>query len=338
MRQLGFRVALIVREGSELAQRCKQENIPVYFIDFSSKFNLPAWLKLLRLLWQLKPAVVNTHSSEDSWMAGCAARLCGVPLIARTRHVLAPISSSLSYNIFPHVIFACSEAIAKQLVAFGVRPDKIVFQSTGIDEERFQFSVQDRKDIRKQYNIGDDEILVGNVAFLRHYKGHEFIARTAAALPNNRFKFMIVGGGNGRTLLEEAISKAGVQEQFILTGHREDPERFFSAMDLIFFSSYETEGISQSFIQGLFYGLPLLTCRTPSILEPLEFVRTYRLVDYGDIAAAKAGLLELSTQITRDEEQIQQQRQAIAAKYGLKRMMENIIRIYGEHGVQIQQE
>lgn len=340
MRKLGFRTALIVREGSELARRCGEEGFSVYFIDFSSKFNVPAWLQLLRLLWQLKPAVVNTHSSEDSWMAGCAARLfCRVPLIARTRHVLAPISSSLSYNIFPHVIFACSEAIARQLAELGVRPDKIVFQSTGIDEERFQFSGRDRQAIRSQYQISDDEILVGNVAFLRHYKGHEFIAKTAATLLHNRlkFKFMIVGGGNGRTLLEEAIAQAGVQERFILTGHREDPERFFSAMDMIFFSSYETEGISQSFIQGLFYGLPLLTCPTPSLLEPLEFVRTYRLVEYGDVQSAKAGLLELAAHLARDEAQIQQQRQALAAKYGLQRMVENIIRIYRTHGVKITQ-
>jgi glycosyltransferase involved in cell wall biosynthesis len=334
MRALGFRVALIVREGAELALRCGKEGIPVYYIDFSSKFNPVAWLHLVRLFLRLRPAVVNTHSSEDSWMAGCAARVCGIPLIARTRHVLAPISSSLSYNAFPQVIFACSEAIAHQLIEQGVQQQKIVVQSTGIDEERFRFSASDRKAIRQQYQIAEHDILIGNVAFLRHYKGHEFIARTAAALPEH-FKFMIVGGGNGRALLEEAIAKAGVQNRFILTGHREDPERFFSAMDMIFFSSYETEGISQSFIQGLLYGLPLLTCRTPSILEPLEFVRNYRLADYGDVAAAKQGLLELSAYAAagRDEEQIQQQRMDIAAKYGLKRMIENIVRIYGEHGV-----
>jgi glycosyltransferase involved in cell wall biosynthesis len=334
MRKLGFRTALIVREGAELARRCGEEGIPVYCIDFSSKFNLRAWLALLRLLWRLKPAVVNTHSSEDSWMAGCAARFCRVPLIARTRHVLAPISSSLSYNAFPHVIFACSEAIAKQIAEQGVRQDKIVFQSTGIDEERFQFSARDREAVRQHYQIGEQDILVGNVAFLRHYKGHDFIARTAAALPE-RFKFMIVGGGNGRALLEEDIAKAGVQDRFILTGHREDPERYFSAMDMIFFSSYETEGISQSFIQGLLYGLPLLTCRTPSILEPLEFVRKCQLVDYGDVEAARDGLLELSAHLVRDEAQIQRQRQDIAAKYGLKRMVENIVRIYGKHGVKV---
>ncbi|WP_417915465.1 glycosyltransferase [Candidatus Electronema sp. JM] len=333
MRKLGFRTALIVREGAELARRCGAEGFDVHFIDFSSKFNLRAWLALLRLLWRLQPAVVNTHSSEDSWMAGAVARLCGVPLIARTRHVLAPVSSAFSYNAFPHVIFACSEAIAEQLAEQGVRRKKIVFQSTGIDEERFTFSATAREEIRRQYGLAETDILVGNVSFLRHYKGHEFIARTAASLPK-QFKFMIVGGGNGRALLEEDIAKAGVQDRFILTGHREDPERFFSAMDMIFFSSYETEGISQSFIQGLLYGLPLLACRTPSILEPLEFVRQHRLVDYGDVAAARQGLLDLAAQSVRDEALIQRQRQDIAAKYGLKRMMENIAQVYRAHGVQ----
>ncbi|MGX9726886.1 MAG: glycosyltransferase [Candidatus Electronema sp. VV] len=332
MRKLGFRTALIVREGAELASRCGAEGFAVHHIDFSSKFNLRAWLELLRLLRQLRPAVVNTHSSEDSWMAGAAARLCGVPLVARTRHVLEPVSSSFSYRAFPHVIFACSEAIAKQLAGQGVPRRKIVTQSTGIDEERFRFSARDREEVRRSCGIADTDVLVGNVAFLRHYKGHEFIARTAAALPE-QFKFMIVGGGNGRALLEEAITKAGARERFILTGHREDPERYFSAMDLIFFSSYETEGISQSFIQGLLYGLPLLACRTPSILEPLEFVRRHRLVDYGDVAAARQGLLELAGNLERDEEVVRLQRRDIAAKYGLKRMVENIVQVYAAHGV-----
>ena len=332
MRNLGFRVGLVVREGAELATRCQREQIPVYHIDFSSKFNLSAWIQLLHLLHRLQPTVVNTHSSEDSWMAGAAARLCRVPLIARTRHVLASISSSLSYRTFPHVIFACSKAIARQLVEQGVPDEKIVVQSTGIDASRFRFSAQNRLEIRRHYGLSERDIVVGNVAFLRHYKGHEFIVRSAVDLPEP-FKFMIVGGGNGLGLLEKEINQAGVQKRFILTGHREDPERFFSAMDMIFFSSYETEGISQSFIQGLLYGLPLLTCRTPSLLEPLEHVQHYRLVDYGDLAAARQGLLDLSAWIERDEEAIERQRQALTAQYGLHSMIDNILRVYQHHGI-----
>ncbi len=334
MKKLGFRVAMIVREDSELSRRGAQEGIPVHYIDFSSKFNLPAWWNLFRLIRRLKPAVVNTHSSEDSWMAGCVARVSRVPLVIKTRHVLASISSSFSYNVFPHVIFACSEAIGRQLVGQGVSPGKVIIQSTGIDEQRFKFSTADREAVRRQYGITDQDILVGNVAFLRHYKGHEFIARTAATLPE-QYKFMIVGGGNARSILEEDIARAGVTDRFILTGHQEDPERFFSALDIIFFSSYETEGISQSFIQGLLYGIPLLTCRTPSILEPLEFVQRYRDIEYGDVDAARAGIIDLAGQMSRDDRQVDLQRQAVAEKYGLQKMIKTIVRVYEEHGVRV---
>ena len=325
---------MIVRQGSELAKRGEKEGIPVHIIDFSSKFNLFAWRDLFRLIRRLKPAVINTHSSEDSWMAGCVGKVCRVPLVIKTRHVLASISSSFSYNAFFQVIFSCSEAIGKQLVDQGVAGKRIIVQSSGIDEQRFKFSQDERQEIRNRYNVGDQDILVGNIAFLRHYKGHEFIVRTAATMPDN-YKFMIVGGGNARSILEDDIAKAGVEDRFILTGHKEDPERFFSAIDIIFFSSYETEGISQSFIQGLLYGIPLLTCRTPSILEPLEYVENYRAIDYDNVDAARQGLLDLSQNLVRDEETIARQRQAIAAKYGLQKMVGTIIRVYGGYGIRV---
>ncbi|NOQ45817.1 MAG: glycosyltransferase [Desulfobulbaceae bacterium] len=267
-------------------------------------------------------------------MAGCAAKLCRVPLIARTRHVLAPISSPFSYNAFPRVIFACSEAIRDQLVEQKVSPEKIVVQSTGIDEQRFRFSEKDRQEVRRRYQISDQDILVGNVAFLRHYKGHNFIVRTAAGMPEN-YKFMIVGGGGDRPLIESWIRDAGVENRFILTGHQEDPEKYFSAFDIIFFSSYEAEGISQSYIQGLLYGIPLLVCLTPSILEPLNLVQTCELIDYDDLEASCRGLATLAKKLERDEQATQRQRDAISRKYGLRTMMKTIVRVYGEHGIHL---
>ncbi len=332
MRRLGCRTGLLVPRNSELARRGADEGFAVYPVEFSSKFHLPSWRELFRVIRRIRPDVLNTHSSEDSWMAGCVARLCGVPLVARTRHVLAPISSSLSYNLFPQVIFACSRAIRDQLVEQGVAAEKIVVQPTGIDGERFRFSETDRRSIRHRYGIGDDDILVGNVAFLRHYKGHSFIVRTAAAMPE-RFKFMIVGGGRDKPLLEAEIRQAGVADRFVLTDHQEEPERFFSAFDIIFFSSYEAEGVSQSFIQGLLYGIPLLVCRTPSLLEPLEYVNNYELIDYDDLDASRRGLEHLATRQRPDGNGMETQRNAVLARYGLEKMIRTIVGVYGEHGV-----
>ncbi len=334
MKKLGFRTGLIVPEDSELARRAKGMDIPVYPVPFTSKFCLTSWKSLFRILRSIRPDVLNTHSSEDSWMAGCAARICGVPLIARTRHVLAPISSAVSYNLFPHVIFACSESIRDQLVRQGVKKDLVVVQNTGIDEERFRYDSSNREAIRKQYGVADDEILVGNVAFLRHYKGHPFIIETAATMPD-KYKFMLVGEGGERPHLEQMIREKQLEDRFILAGHTEEPEKYFSAFDMIFFSSNESEGISQSFVQGLLYGLPVLAVRTPSILEPLNLVQHHATVDYGDVRSAHDALLSLTSCLLRHEQAIVEQRHAVSTKYGLKSMMENILSVYSRYGISL---
>lgn len=336
MRRLGFRCALMVPQQSELARRAGDEGITVWPVEFTSKFHLSSWKRIFAGLRELRPDVVNTHSSEDTWMVGAAARLLRVPLIIRTRHVLAPISSNFSYRVFPHIILACSQAIRDGLIEQGVPAEKIVVQSTGIDEERFFFAEEKRAAVREAYGVEDSDILVGNVGFLRDYKGHSFIIRCAAGMPA-RYKFMLVGGGNDQALLEEEAERLGVRHRVIFTGHQERPEDYFSAFDILFFSSWSVEGIAQSFIQGLLYGMPLLVCRTPSIMEPLPHVQTYTLIDYDDIDGAREGLIGLSRHLERDEEKVSRQREAISARYGLQAMMRNLQQIYAQNGIRVGQ-
>ena len=332
LRRHGFRVGLIVPHESELAPRAEAEGIPVYGVSKFAKLNLRSWWELFTLIRSIKPTVVNTHSSEDSWMAGAVARLCRVPLIIRTRHVLAPISSALSYNLFPHVIFTCSAAIADQLASQGVPRDKSVVLSTGNDVTRFRFSPQDREAIRRTYNIRDDEVLVGNVAFLRHYKGHPFIIRTAAAMPAH-FRFMLVGEGGDRPKLEALARELGVTDRVIFAGHQEQPEHFFSAFDVFFFSSYEAEGVSQALVQSLLNGLPVLACRIPSTAETLGCIEDHRLVDYNDVPGACQGLQELAALPRHNPERMEQQHRIIADRYGVQPMMQTLLATYHRFGV-----
>ena len=332
MRNLGFRVALIVPADSELARRGRAEDFVIHPVSFSSKFDLDSWWRLFQILKKIKPTVVNTHSSEDSWIAGCVARLCKVPLVIRTRHVLAPISSAVSYNLFPQVIFTCSAAIADQLASQGVRPDKSVVLPTGVEEDRFRFSQKNRLKVRSTYGIEEQEVLIGNVGFLRNYKGHQFIIQTAAAMPAN-YRFMIVGGGDELPALEALTRKLGVEDRVIFAGHQEHPEEFFSAFDICFFSSYEGEGVSQSLIQSLLNGLPVLACKLSSTMEPLNWIEDYRLVAYGDVPAAREGLMELSNLKLRDPQRMALQLQVIAKQYGLKSMVNTLVETYAQFGI-----
>ncbi|MGE4560902.1 MAG: glycosyltransferase, partial [Desulfobulbus sp.] len=308
------------------------EKIPVHEIATFAKLRPSSWIELFRLLRSLKPTVLNTHSSEDSWMGGAVARCLGVPLIIRTRHVLAPISSKVSYNLFPHVIFTCSEAIAEQLASQGVTREKLVVASTGNDEERFRFSSDHRQAVRQRYGIGDKQVVVGNVGFLRHYKGHTFILKTIAALPDT-YRCLLVGGGDELSRLKALAEQLGITDRVVFAGHQEQPAPFFSAFDLLFFSSNEAEGISQALIQGMLNGLPVLGCDIPSTREAVRRIEAYRLVDYDDVAAAAQQLQELAQLPLRDPERMERQHRVIAQRYGLENMMRILLETYRSHGV-----
>lgn len=332
MRRMGFRVALIVPRGAEMARRAAAEAIAVYEVACFAKLTPSSWLELGALIRQLRPTVLNTHSSEDSWMGGVIGRLSGVPLIIRTRHVLASISSKLSYNLFPHVILTCSGAIAEQMASQGVLREKLVAVSTGNDEVRFRFSEEHRQQLRADYGIGEHEIVVGNVGFLRHYKGHPFILDTLARLPKG-YRCMLVGGGDELGRLQEQAKCLGITERVIFAGHQEQPERFFNAFDLFFFSSNEAEGISQALIQAMLNGLPVLGCRIPSTMEALRQIDDHRLVDYGDVESAVQGIFELLQLPRRDPGRMDEQHRIIAQRYGLQPMVQRLLEIYRRFGV-----
>jgi hypothetical protein len=63
-------------------------------------------------------------------------------------------------------------------------------------------------------------------------------------------------------------------------------------------------------------------------------VHNHQLSDYDDVAAARAGLLQLGGRLTRDEQAVAAQRRALAEKYGLQTMVSNLLRIYARFGIE----
>ena len=163
MQRMGFSAVLFAPCNSQIYKKTEAEGFPVFSVAFSSKIHLVTWVKLFKLIKRLKPMVINTHSSEDSWMAGLVARFLKVSLVIRTRHVSTPISSTFSYRYFPHLILTTSEVIRKNLIQSGLDGRKIVSVPTGIDMGRFKFSYKNRSIIRDRFNVTEKDILVGNM-------------------------------------------------------------------------------------------------------------------------------------------------------------------------------
>lgn len=332
MRRYGFSTVLISPRQSQIFRRAKAEGCMVYHTSFSSKASPFSWHSLFRIVRQLRPVVVNTHSSNDSWMAGVVARLLKIPLIIRTRHVSTPIGSTLSYRYLPHLILTTSSSIRGDLVRRGLDGQKIISLPTGIDLGRFKFSMVNRRRIRDRLGFSNNDILVGNICVFRSWKGLDFFIDTAATMPAH-FKFILVGDGPQRKRLQDKINTMQLGERLVLTGHQEHVEEFFSALDIFFFTSYASEGIPQSLLQALSVGLPVVFCHIPSVLEAIRGINDFIAIDYGDLIAARSALVKTSQKVCKDRGKISSTRRILESKYGLKNMLLLLLAIYQRYGV-----
>lgn len=333
MRRRGLNTALIAPGHSLILGRAGREGFPAYPVRFKNKAHLPSWIALFPLLRRLRPDILNTHSSDDSWMAGLAGRILGVPIIVRTRHVSTPIGSTFSYRFFSDYILTTSKAIRDDLTARGLPPERIYPVPTGIDSERFSYRAKWRGEIRSRHAIDEAEVLVGNICVLRSWKGLDFFLETAALVKEKAFRFMLVGDGPQRERLERKASDLGLKGRIIFAGHREDIEKYFSALDLFFFTSYANEGVPQSLLQARSVAIPIVACSTPSVVETLKGYRRVIFLEYGDTDKATEALLSAAKDLSVPEQERMEQNRWIRDNHDLETMITTLIDLYAKWGL-----
>jgi len=332
MRKYGYRTALIAPGHSRIFARAEAEGFAVYPVRFGNKGHFPSWAAVAKLLARLRPDVVNTHSSDDSWMAGFAARLLKVPLIIRTRHVSTPIGSTFSYRRFPHVILTTSDSIRTDLMERGLDGGGIITVPTGIDPKRFAFSEAWRERIRERLGIGEGEFLVGNVCVLRSWKGLDFFIETAAAM-NGAFRFILVGEGPQGKRLEKKVKDRNLEDRVLFTGHVENVEAYYSAMDVFLFTSYASEGVPQALLQAMSVGLPMVVCRNPSVMETLDGYEDKIPVTYGEVEAAGEALQKTIERHQWNNAARSANRRLLRTQYTVESMWTRIAEIYRAKGI-----
>jgi glycosyltransferase involved in cell wall biosynthesis len=244
--------------------------------------------------------------------------------------VSTPIGSAFSYKAFPHLILTTSQAIREGLIACGIDPERIVSVPTGIDSNRFRFSSSWRKEIREKHGFSGEDIVVGNICVLRTWKGLDFFIETAVQM---FAKFILVGDGLQRLRLQDKAKGMGLGGRLTFPGHQEEIEKYFSALDLYFFTSYANEGVPQSLLQAQSVGVPMVVCRTPSVLETLQGAEDVIPVDYGDVPSA-CEALEKAVQIVRvPDDRRKEKNERVKSKHSIESMLGQIRELYGQWGI-----
>lgn len=167
--------------------------------------------------------------------------------------------------------FACSTEAGKWL--YGSKFDVI---NNGIYNERYKYCEYSRKLIREQYNIDDSIILLGNIGTFNYQKNHEFLIDIALNLPSDKYKFMLIGGGEKDNFVS-CIERAGVSKQFIILDADIDIQKYYSAFDIFLLPS-RWEGLGMVIVEAQYASLKsIITNTLPQEVEVSELLKRVSL-------------------------------------------------------------
>lgn len=226
----------------------------IYVLPQKSKHPFTYTSCLKKLFKQNNYKIIHTHMDAMGMWVLKIAKECGIPVrIAHshnTQHLTTnPIKLFLlerarkSINLYATHRMACSEVAGKWL--FGDAPFQII--RNAIDIDKFLYDSVMRKEKRKEWNIQEDEYLIGHVGRFDTQKNHSFLIDVFYKIhqQNSKVKLMLVGEGRLLNDVKLKVRQLGLDKDVIFAGSREDVNKLYNAFDVFVLPS-------------LFEGLPVV--------------------------------------------------------------------------------
>jgi glycosyltransferase involved in cell wall biosynthesis len=330
----------LIRRGHEVKLLCPPEarihaeaprwGLPVIALPIARK--RPLGVKVLYAWFKRNRCdVVSTHSSTDSWLTALAMLALGRPVpVVRTRHISVPVSRNAPtrwlYTRATARIITTGEALKKELVERnGFPPQRIDSVPTGVDAQRFRPG--DRAAARAALKLPQDKTLVGIVATLRDWKGHEYLIEALADLPES-VHLVIVGDGPRRQVLDNFVAKLNLQQRTTFAGDQADVVPWLQALDIFALPSFGSEGVPQALAQAMLVALPCVTTHAGSIAELARHEDTALVVPLKDSAALRNALQRLLSDESLGKKLGESARRHCAASFSLEGMLDRMDKIY----------
>jgi len=343
----------------DLYEQANKQNFKFIIVDklrrrINPFHDLPAYFYIKRLLHELQPDIVHTHSAK----AGILGRFAAHSLINRatsdgrratkivhTIHGLAfhPYQSNRLNRFYIAVeksaakktdfFISVADAMTTQALAAGIgKPEQFVTAYSAINEDDFLNPIAQRelKQFRRKFGIPDDAVVLVTIARLFMLKGHKYIIESAKEL-SKRFEnayWLFVGDGNLADKFKNQVLQLGLEERIRFTGLLPPGQipLAIQASDILVHCSLR-EGLARTLPQAMLCGRPAVSFDVDGAKEVVN-EKTGRLIEPKNVEKLTEACAEIIENAELRKELGAAGREFVKKIFEPKKMVDTIENVY----------
>ncbi|RMA93074.1 glycosyltransferase family 4 protein [Hydrogenothermus marinus] len=241
---------LAVAKDSFVNSKLEDFNNKIY-VKFKAEFAPRNSYKLIKESLRIKPDVIIANNGNEYVNAFVAGKLSKARIFL-FRHMVANQPFTIKKFIFPNVdkILAVSDYVKEFLInEEKVDPDKIDVIYNFIDPEEFKYSDEKKKEIRKELNFSEEDMIMLFCGKVEIGKGINEFIEVFRILKNKHknLKAILVGGGKK---LKEIKKIFEGNKDILILGPQKKVAKFYIASDIFLMPTYANESFGRTIIEA----------------------------------------------------------------------------------------
>lgn len=339
-----YRHAIVCLKGySDFHKRITREGVEIVALDKQEGYDLNLYIRLYDALKQLKPDIVHTRNLAA--MEGqVIAALAGIKARVHSEHGRDMVDlhgKNRKYNLLRKAIrpfvkrfIALSKDLENWLTeTIGVPPDRVSQIYNGVDSLNFHPRNGIRADIGPKGFFSEDAFVIGSVGRMAAVKDYPSLVRAFLMVlekepeSRKRLRLLIVGDGLSRQQCLDMLREVGAKALAWLPGERSDIPELMRAMDLFVLPSLG-EGISNTILEAMASGLPVVATRVGGNVELVKEALTGKLVPPGEPVSMANAISEYYKNPELLHSHGKAARQEIEAHFSMDAMVRGYLGVY----------
>jgi len=263
------------RPNYHLIHKAKMAGKTAFAIRCRGRIDSSSFSHLLAIVKNMKIDVLHCHEPKSQLYGLFVSKLTGLPIIATNHNWVGGTFKVRLYEFlnafylrFFDEIVAVSNSVKKRMTSFGIPESKISVIHNGIDINEYTQNVLKKPDILKNFQINQNDKIVGSVGRLYPEKGYKYFIDAAKytlnIMPN--VHFFVAGDGPLRYELIDYTKSLGIEKKVSFIGFRDNIASFYPFMD-VYLQTSLTEGMPMAILEAMASGLPVVASDVEGIRD-----------------------------------------------------------------------